>query len=217
MWIPAYGVLQDLKAKTLEGKDFDFGSTKNKVVLIVNVACDCGYTKSSYTSMVDLYKKYRDRGFEILAFPSNQFGAQESRPEDEIRKFVETKYGVEFPLFEKVDVNGANTHPVFEWLKKSFPGDITWNFASKFIVDADGVPVERCEKENWSIIENKIVKYLDRRDALQTAAKDGLTRATSIPAGGDGIGATTATSSPSAHAASAAPAAPAPEDDGKKA
>lgn len=124
--------------------------------------------------MSELYSKYADQGFEIIAFPSNQFGAQESRPEDEIKDFVKTKYNVKFPLLAKGDVNGDNTHPLYQWLKKSLPGDITWNFAAKFIINQAGVPVERLEKENWTIIENKIKGYLkDAQDLKAANAADG--------------------------------------------
>jgi len=160
LWKPEYGTLFDLKGSDLEGSPFDFSALKGKVCLIVNVACDCGYTKSSYTAMTEIYDRLKDQGLEILAFPSNQFGQQESRPENEIRKFVTNKYDVKFPLFAKGDVNGEKTQPVFEFLKKCFPGDITWNFAAKFIVNHEGIPVQRMEKENWTIIENRVKQAL---------------------------------------------------------
>lgn len=171
MWKPEFGTLYDQSAVDIDGNQFDFNSLKGKVCLVVNVACDCGYTKSGYTSMVEMHQKYKDRGFEVLAFPSNQFGKQESRPENEIKEYVSAKYGVEFPLFSKVEVNGENTHPLYQWLKQSLPGDVTWNFAAKFIIDHRGIPVERLESEPWSMVSNKIDRYLT--DAAAEKASEG--------------------------------------------
>jgi len=109
--------------------------------------------------MVALYTKYKDKGFNAMAFPCNQFGEQESGTEQEIKDFV-SRYKVTFPMFSKIEVNGKGTHPVYTFLKTCFPGDVTWNFASKFLVDRNGVPVKRFEKESWSDIEKEVVALL---------------------------------------------------------
>jgi len=174
----------------------------------VNVACDCGYTKSGYTNMVEMHRKYRDQGFEVLAFPSNQFGQQESRPENEIKEYVKAKYGVEFPLFSKIEVNGENTHPLYQWLKKSLPGDITWNFAAKFIVNHEGIPVERLETEPWSMISNKIGNYIEAAKGVNVAAQQEAKNAAFFESDDSDEGEAKVASAPAAPAA--AHAAPAP-------
>lgn len=119
---------------------------KNKVLLVVNVASKCGFTPQ-YTGLEGLYRKYKERGLEILGFPCNQFGAQEPGDEQEIEKFCKLNYDVSFPLFAKVNVNGGETAPIFEFLKSSQPGilgteAIKWNF-TKFLVDRSGKVVAR--------------------------------------------------------------------------
>jgi glutathione peroxidase len=109
--------------------------------LIVNVASECGYTPQ-YAGLEALYRKYKDRGFEVLGFPCNQFGAQEPGDEEQIKSFCETRFDVSFPLFAKIDVNGPGTHPLYEFLKTAEPGllgteAIKWNF-TKFLVAKDG-------------------------------------------------------------------------------
>ncbi len=114
-------------------------------MLIVNTASQCGFTPQ-YKGLQELYAKYKDRGFELLAFPCDQFGHQEPGSDDEIKSFCEMNYGVEFPVFSKVDVNGDAASPVFKYLKKEKGGllgdSIKWNF-TKFLVDKQGKVVER--------------------------------------------------------------------------
>ncbi|GAB9467193.1 Glutathione peroxidase [Globisporangium polare] len=116
-----------------------------KAILVVNVASSCGYTDQNYRELQTLYEKYQSQGLEILAFPCNQFGAQEPGTPDQILSFVQQNYHVTFPVFAKVNVNGADAHPVFKFLKQKLSGfitdDIKWNF-SKFLV-VDGVPFKR--------------------------------------------------------------------------
>ncbi len=119
---------------------------RGKTLLIVNVASACGYTPQ-YAGLEALYRKYKDRGFVVLGFPCNQFGAQEPGSADEIATFCGTRYDVTFPLFAKIDVNGANAHPLFEHLKNERPGalgtkGIKWNF-TKFLVNGRGEVVQR--------------------------------------------------------------------------
>lgn len=130
----------------IQGKEKSLSDYKGKVVLIVNVASKCGLTKQ-YAALEDLYKKYKDKGLVILGFPCNQFMGQEPGTEAEIAEFCSVNYGVSFPLFSKLEVNGDNAHPLYKQLKSQLPGtsakpDIEWNFA-KFLVNKKGVPVQR--------------------------------------------------------------------------
>ena len=136
----------DFSTKTLQGKDLPFSSLAGKVVLVVNTASKCGFTPQ-YKGLQALYDKYRDQGLEIVGFPCNQFGAQEPGNADDINQFCEINYGVNFPLSEKVDVNGANAHPVYKFLTKEAKGvlgteAIKWNF-TKFLVGKDGKVLKR--------------------------------------------------------------------------
>jgi glutathione peroxidase len=136
----------DLSAQRLDGKDQDFSAYKGKVVLVVNVASKCGFTPQ-YTGLEALWKTFADRGLVILGFPCNQFGAQEPGDAAEIASFCSTTYPVSFPLFAKVEVNGGNTHPVYQHLKSAAPGvlgteGVKWNF-TKFLIDKSGKVVSR--------------------------------------------------------------------------
>ncbi len=138
--------LHDYSATTIDGKDQSLSDYKGKVLLVVNVASACGFTPH-YTGMEALQKKYGGRGFAVLGFPCNQFGAQEPGEEAEIARFCETTYGVTFPMFAKIDVNGDHTHPLYQHLKASAPGllgteAIKWNF-TKFLVGKDGATIRR--------------------------------------------------------------------------
>nr|QAA78881.1 glutathione peroxidase [Dioscorea esculenta] len=138
--------IYDFTVKDIDGKDVSLSKFKGKVLLIVNVASKCGLTTSNYTELSHLYEKYKDQGFEILAFPCNQFGGQEPGSNSQIKQFACTRFKAEFPIFDKVDVNGPNTAPVYQFLKSNaggFFGDlIKWNF-EKFLVDKNGKVVER--------------------------------------------------------------------------
>lgn len=132
--------------KNLAGKETPLRNFEGKVVLIVNTASKCGFTPQ-YAGLEALYKKYKERGFEILGFPCNQFGAQEPGSSDEIGAFCTKNYGVEFPMFEKIDVNGKNAHPLYKFLTSAKPGllgteAIKWNF-TKFLIGKNGEPVKR--------------------------------------------------------------------------
>ena len=131
----------DIKATSLQGKEISMEEYKGKVVLIVNTASKCGFTPQ-YAGLEELFKKYKDQGLVILGFPSNQFMKQEPGTAEEIQEFCQINYGVTFPMFDKIDVNGKNTHPVYLFLKNALPGKITWNF-NKFLLDKNGVPVKR--------------------------------------------------------------------------
>ncbi|KAK5817494.1 Phospholipid hydroperoxide glutathione peroxidase 1, chloroplastic -like protein [Gossypium arboreum] len=138
--------LYDYTVKDIDGKDTPLSKFKGKVLLIVNVASRCGLTTSNYSELSHIYDKYKNQGFEILAFPCNQFGGQEPGSNPDIKKFACTRFKAEFPIFDKVDVNGPNTAPVYQFLKSSaggfFSDLIKWNF-EKFLVDKNGKVVER--------------------------------------------------------------------------
>ncbi len=138
--------IYDFDAATLGGDPVDLGDYRGKVLLIVNVASKCGFTPQ-YEGLEELYHQYKDEGFEILGFPCNQFGAQEPGDAKEIATFCSTTYGVSFPMFEKIDVNGSDAHPLYKWIKGQKKGlagtrDIKWNF-TKFLVDREGNVVQR--------------------------------------------------------------------------
>ena len=127
-------------------QNFDLKTLQGKVTLVVNVASKCGFTPQ-YQGLEDLYQKYKDKNFVIIGFPCNQFGAQEPGSDSEIQQFCQLNYGVSFPVMAKVDVNGAGTAPVYEFLKSSAPGllgteMIKWNF-TKFLIGKDGKVIER--------------------------------------------------------------------------
>ena len=136
--------IYDIKLKDIDGKDASLATYKGKAVLIVNVASKCGYTKQ-YAGLEATYKKYKDQGFVVLGFPCNQFGGQEPGTNEEIKQFCSSKFSVTFPLFDKIDVNGANRNPLYVMLvgkSSPFPGDIKWNF-SKFLISKDGKILKR--------------------------------------------------------------------------
>ncbi len=138
--------LYDFSATTLQGEQRNLSDYQGKVLLIVNTASKCGFTPQ-YKGLQALYEKYRDQGLEILGFPCDQFGHQEPGDEAQISEFCEVNYGVRFPMFAKVEVNGSAAHPLYQHLKKAAPGllgskAIKWNF-TKFLVGRDGKVVKR--------------------------------------------------------------------------
>ena len=132
-------------AETLHGDTRSLADYKGQVVLVVNTASKCGFTPQ-YKGLQELYETYKNRGFTILGFPCNQFGGQEPGDAEEINSFCEMNYGVEFPMFNKIDVNGDNAHPLFDYLKDELSGTlgdkIKWNF-TKFLIGKDGQPIKR--------------------------------------------------------------------------
>jgi glutathione peroxidase len=136
----------DFEAASISGELVGLARYHGKVLLIVNTASECGFTPQ-YKGLEQVYQQFRDRGFEVLGFPCNQFGKQEPGTEAEIGAFCEKNYGVTFPLFSKVDVNGENAHPLFKHLKEAAPGvlgteGIKWNF-TKFLINKDGSVYKR--------------------------------------------------------------------------
>ncbi|WP_281647015.1 glutathione peroxidase [Parendozoicomonas sp. Alg238-R29] len=138
--------IYEFSAQTIKGETVSLEEYRGKVLVIVNTASKCGFTPQ-YKGLEAIYKKYQEQGLEILGFPCDQFGHQEPGSENEISEFCEINFGVTFPLFSKVDVNGGNAHPLFTYLKDKAPGllgskGIKWNF-TKFLVDAEGNVVQR--------------------------------------------------------------------------
>jgi glutathione peroxidase len=139
--------IYEFNLPSIDGKPMPLAAFKGKVVLMVNVASKCGFTPQ-YSALEALYEKYKDKGFVILGFPANNFGAQEPGTNEEIKTFCSTKYNVTFPLYAKVSVKGDDTTPLYQYLTKaanpSVAGDIKWNF-TKFLVDQNGQVVQRFE------------------------------------------------------------------------
>jgi glutathione peroxidase len=138
--------IYDFTATDIDGTQRSLGEFKGKVLLLVNVASKCGFTPP-YTGLEAVYRRHKDAGLVVLGFPCDQFGHQEPGDEKEIRSFCSLNYDVSFPLFAKIDVNGANTHPLFQYLKSQAKGllgseAIKWNF-TKFLVDGQGNVVQR--------------------------------------------------------------------------
>lgn len=140
----------DFKMQRLDGKETDLSAYKGKVVLIVNVASDCGYTKH-YKGLQALHEKFADKGLAVLGFPCNQFGQQEKGTNAEIAQFCDTNYGVKFDMFSKIDVKGDKQAPLYKYLTSKetdpeFAGEVGWNF-EKFLVSRDGKIVKRFKSE----------------------------------------------------------------------
>ena len=138
--------LYDISVKTIDGTMGTLADYRGQVLLIVNVASQCGFTPQ-YAGLEALYRRYREQGFTILGFPCNQFSHQEPGDEAEIKSFCTLTYDITFPLFAKIEVNGSNTHPLYAHLKKAQPGllgseAIKWNF-TKFLVDRNGEVLKR--------------------------------------------------------------------------
>jgi glutathione peroxidase len=138
--------LYDIPVKTIDGAETTLAEHAGKVLLIVNVASKCGFTRQ-YEGLDQLYKDYSSKGFAVLGFPCNQFGGQEPGDEAEIKSFCSLTYDVDFPLYAKVDVNGQGAHPIYKFLKGEAPGllgteAVKWNF-TKFLIDRGGHVVKR--------------------------------------------------------------------------
>jgi glutathione peroxidase len=138
--------VHDFNALAIDGTPTDFSGLRGKVLLIVNTASECGFTPQ-FAGLERLWREYRDRGLEVIGFPSNQFGHQDPGSNDEIAGFCRTNYGVTFPMMAKVDVNGDDAHPLWKWLTREAPGvlgtrAVKWNF-TKFLVGRDGKVIRR--------------------------------------------------------------------------
>jgi glutathione peroxidase len=157
--------IYDFEAHTLRGEEESLSKYKGKVLLVVNTASKCGFTPQ-YKGLQEVYDKFKDRGFEVLGFPSNQFAGQEPGESEDIAEFCEINYGVTFPMYEKIDVKGDEAHPLFKYLSKEAPGvlgskSVKWNF-TKFLVDQEGRVLKRFAPQTTpDQIEADIAKLLD--------------------------------------------------------
>ena len=156
--------LYNISVKDIELNSVDLSDYKGKTLLIVNVASKCGFTPQ-YKDLQHLYEKYQDQDFEVLGFPCNQFGAQESGTNEEIQAFCDLTFNVSFKMFDKIEVNGTNASPLFKYLKHESPGilgteAVKWNF-TKFLVNKDGQVVKRfAPKDGKSAIESELQKII---------------------------------------------------------
>jgi glutathione peroxidase len=156
--------LYNLSVKDINLNSVDFSSYKGKTLLIVNVASKCGFTPQ-YKDLQNLSDKYKDQGLEVLGFPCNQFGGQEPGSNEEVQAFCDLTFNVSFQMFDKVEVNGSNASPLFEYLKHESPGilgteAIKWNF-TKFLVNKDGEVVKRfAPKDGGDSIEKELLKII---------------------------------------------------------
>mmetsp|Transcript_9758 Transcript_9758/g.24296 ORF Transcript_9758/g.24296 Transcript_9758/m.24296 type:complete len:538 (-) Transcript_9758:512-2125(-) len=173
--------LYKLAATTIDGEEISLARYAGKVTLVVNVASACGYTDVNYRGLQKTYEKYKDFGLEILGFPCNQFGHQEAGSDAQIKDFCSGHYHVTFPMFSKIEVNGPNAHPIFQFLKTNLPEseggggghgpgqDIAWNFF-KYVVDPDGHPVKRFDMQyDSAAVEGEIYRLLSARKAAGAA------------------------------------------------
>ncbi|CAL5215245.1 unnamed protein product [Lathyrus oleraceus] len=156
--------IYDFTVKDIRGNDVSLSEYSGKVLLVVNVASQCGLTQTNYKELNELYEKHKNNGFEILAFPCNQFRSQEPGSSEEIQNVVCTRFKAEFPIFEKVEVNGKNADPLYKFLKDQkggiFGDGIKWNF-TKFLVNKEGKVVERYAPTTSPLkIEKDIAKLL---------------------------------------------------------
>ncbi len=137
--------IYDFSARTIDGEELPLSEFKGKALLVVNTASKCGFTPQ-YTGLEELYGELKDEGFEVLGFPCDQFGHQEPGDEEEIKSFCSLTYDVQFPMFAKIEVNGADAHPLYKWLRSERGGvggsRIKWNF-TKFLVGRDGNVIKR--------------------------------------------------------------------------
>ena len=159
--------IYDVEVKTIDGEKQTLAGYAGKHLLIVNVASKCGFTPQ-YEGLEKLYRDFKDQGLVVLGFPCDQFGHQEPGDENEIKNFCSLNYDVTFPLFAKIDVNGAHTHPLYQWLKSQKPGvlgteAIKWNF-TKFLIDGNGAVVRRYgSADKPESIEADVVELLPPR------------------------------------------------------
>ncbi len=154
------------KTKTISGKEISMEDFKGKTILVVNTASKCGLTPQ-FEGLEKLYKEYKEKGFVILGFPCDQFANQEPGTEDEIQQFCSINYGVTFPMFNKIDVNGENSHDLYNYLKKSLPGflggKIKWNF-TKFLINSDGIPKKRFAP---TVTPDKLTRHIETLLSLE--------------------------------------------------
>ncbi|KMT08267.1 hypothetical protein BVRB_6g141940 [Beta vulgaris subsp. vulgaris] len=169
--------IHEFVVKDCRGKDVDLSLYKGKVLLVVNVASKCGFTNQQYPQLTELYRKYKDKGLEVLAFPCNQFLKQSPGSSEQQKKFACEKFKAEYPIFHKVCVNGQNAAPVFRFLKAStkntlFGNRIRWNF-TKFLIDVDGKVIKRYGTMTAPLaMEDSIIEALERAHYGEISSKE---------------------------------------------
>ena len=154
-------VFYDFSIKSITGENLDFSTFKNKTILMVNVASNCGFTKQ-YSDLQQLYDKYKDNNFIVLGVPSNQFGGQEPGSNEEIKEFCETNFNISFPMTDKIDVKGDNAHPIYKWAEKNFGNSSVpkWNF-HKILINKEG-KIQKTYGSFTSPMSSKIIKELEK-------------------------------------------------------
>ena len=154
-------VFYDFSIKSINGENLDFSTFKNKTILMVNVASNCGFTKQ-YSDLQQLYDKYKDNNFIVLGVPSNQFGGQEPGSNEEIKEFCETNFNISFPMTDKIDVKGDNAHPIYKWAEKNFGNSSVpkWNF-HKILINKEG-KIQKTYGSFTSPMSSKIIKELEK-------------------------------------------------------
>ena len=151
--------LYDFKVKDISGNEFDFSALKGKKVMIVNTASACGFTPQ-FGELEDLYNENKDNKFEIIGFPSNDFGAQDPGSNEEIATFCQKNYGVTFPMMAKVNVLGEDASPIYKWLQKEVEGVVKWNF-HKFLIDENGVVIKDLSSR-FSPLDDEVLDWLEK-------------------------------------------------------
>ena len=179
VWKESMGTLWQFKnINNIDKKPIDMEKefNGNSVFLVTNVACKCGLTKKSYDEMESLAKEFNSKGLKIICFPSNQFAGQEPWPNEAVKAFVEEGWpNMDAYIMDKVNVNGENAHPIYKWLKKSFENndDIAWNFATRFIVSADGVPLHRFDvNQSWADVKDAIQTQIQLKSKSNESEKE---------------------------------------------
>ena len=157
--------IYDFVVKDIRGNDFDFSSLKGKKIMIVNVASKCGYTKQ-YKGLQALYEKYKDKNFEIIGFPSNDFLGQEPGTNQEIAAFCKERYGVAFPMMSKIKVKGKKAHPLYHYLTKKdlngvIDGKVRWNF-HKFLIDENGKVIKEL-RSGIKPLDDEIISWIEKK------------------------------------------------------
>ena len=154
-------VFYDFSIKSITGENLDFSTFKNKTILMVNVASNCGFTKQ-YSDLQKLYDKYKDNNFIVLGVPSNQFGGQEPGSNEEIKEFCETNFNISFPMTDKIDVKGDNAHQIYKWAEKNFGSSSVpkWNF-HKILINKEG-KIQETYGSFTNPMSSKIIKELEK-------------------------------------------------------
>ena len=151
--------IYQFKVKDIKGNDFDFSSLEGKKVLIVNTASSCGFTPQ-FGELEELYKKVGNDNFEIIGFPSNDFGAQDPGTDSEISSFCEVNYGVSFPMMSKTSILGEGVSPIYKWLQKEVESEVKWNF-HKFLIDEKGTLVKDLSSR-FSPLDDEVIDWLEK-------------------------------------------------------